>query len=153
MVILDVDGVMTDGRMVFGSNGFEMKFFDVYDGYGITRAIGLGLQIAIISRGTSEVTAHRAKQLGITEFHQRALDKVEAFNEIRRKYSFSPDEVCFIGDDEYDLGLLRIVGLSAAPPTAYPAVLKEVDFVTTAAGGRGCVREVLDMILRARKLL
>ena len=153
MVVLDVDGVMTDGRMIYGTNGFEMKFFDVYDGFGITRAIDKGLLMAIISRGTSEITAHRAKVLGITEFHQRALDKAAVFNEISAKYSLNKQEVCFIGDDEYDLPLLKIVGLSVAPKTAYPSVLSEVDYITRAAGGRGAVREVLDMILKAKRLL
>ncbi|MFI5252416.1 MAG: KdsC family phosphatase [Bacteroidota bacterium] len=153
LVILDVDGVMTDGRMVYGVNGIDLKFFDVYDGFGITRAIEKGLRLAIISRGASEVSLKRANALGITDVQQRASDKLKVAEEMFASYNLDPSEVCFIGDDEYDLGLLRAVGVSAAPGTAYPPVRAEVDIVTKAPGGRGAVREVLDMILRAKNLL
>jgi 3-deoxy-D-manno-octulosonate 8-phosphate phosphatase (KDO 8-P phosphatase) len=153
LVCLDVDGVMTDGRMVYGINGVEMKFFDVYDGFGITRAIEKGLRLAVISRGASDITTRRASALGINDIQQRSLDKLKTAEELMKKYHISAEETCFIGDDEYDLGLLREVGVSAAPCTAYPAVLSEVDIVTKTPGGRGAVREVLDMILRAKKLI
>jgi 3-deoxy-D-manno-octulosonate 8-phosphate phosphatase (KDO 8-P phosphatase) len=153
LVILDVDGVMTDGRMVYGANGLELKFFDVYDGFGISRAIEKGLHIAVISRGESDISLRRTRALGITDVVQRSLDKLKTAEEMMAKYRITASEVCFIGDDEYDLGLLRAAGISAAPHTAYPPVLAEVDLVTKAAGGRGAVREVLDLILKAKKLI
>jgi 3-deoxy-D-manno-octulosonate 8-phosphate phosphatase (KDO 8-P phosphatase) len=153
LVILDVDGVMTDGRMVYGVNGVEMKFFDVYDGFGITRAIDKGLRLAVISRGESDISLRRARALGIPDIVQRSLDKLKTAEEIMAKYQIATSEVCFIGDDEYDLGLLRAAGIGVAPRTAYPPVLAEVDMVTKAAGGRGAVREVLDLILKAKKLI
>jgi 3-deoxy-D-manno-octulosonate 8-phosphate phosphatase (KDO 8-P phosphatase) len=153
LVILDVDGVMTDGRMVYGINGVEMKFFDVYDGFGITRAIEKGLRLAVISRGESEISLRRARALGITDVVQRSFDKLKTAEEMMAKYRITASEVCFIGDDEYDLSLLRASGVSAAPRTAYPPVLAEVDLVTKAAGGHGAVREVLDLILKAKKLI
>lgn len=153
LMILDVDGVMTDGRIIYGSDGVEFKTFHVHDGYGIFRARSLGLKFAIISGRTSRVTALRAKRLGIADVIQGAEDKVKACDKILAKQRIKLREVCFIGDDEFDLPLLRRVGLSAAPRDAIAAVRRQVDFVTKASGGRGAVREVVDMILRAKRLL
>jgi 3-deoxy-D-manno-octulosonate 8-phosphate phosphatase (KDO 8-P phosphatase) len=153
LVILDVDGVMTDGRMIYGVSGVELKSFDVYDGFGIARAIEKGLQLAVISRGLSDISERRAKALGITEIHQRSFDKLKTAEGIMKSMGVDFSEVCFMGDDEYDLGLLQKAGISAAPCTAYPPVLAEVDYITRAAGGRGAVREVLDMILKSKRLI
>jgi 3-deoxy-D-manno-octulosonate 8-phosphate phosphatase (KDO 8-P phosphatase) len=139
--------------MVYGINGVEMKFFDVYDGFGITRAIEKGLRLAIISRGASDITAKRATALGIKDIQQRSFDKLKTAQGLMKKYHITADETCFVGDDEYDLVLLREVGVSAAPCTAYPTVLSKVDIVTRTPGGRGAVREVLDLILKAKKLI
>lgn len=151
MVILDVDGVLTDGRMIYGSDGTQYKCFDVYDGFGITRAIEKGLRIAVISRGCSEATSIRAEALGIKDVWQSARDKLAAFEELVARHDLKDSEVCFIGDDDFDLPLLARAGVSAAPVTAMPQVRKQVDYVCKAAGGRGAVREVLDLILRAQK--
>lgn len=153
MVLLDVDGVLTDGRIIFSSEGTEYKVFDVHDGYGITRAMDNGLRFALISGRRSRVTSFRAMRLGIREVHQGADDKVAVFEKLRKVYNLDDDEVCFIGDDEFDLPLLRRVGLSIAPKNAVQVVRREVDYVTTMRGGRGAVREVLDMILRAKKTI
>jgi 3-deoxy-D-manno-octulosonate 8-phosphate phosphatase (KDO 8-P phosphatase) len=151
MVIMDVDGVLTDGRIIYGSDGIEYKCFDVHDGYGITRAQQNGLKLALISGRKSDVTTIRAKKLSITEVHQGADDKVAVFNKIKNKYKIKNHEVCFIGDDEFDLPLLKIVGFSAAPLNAIDCVKEKVDYVTKAKGGRGAAREILDMILHAKK--
>ena len=153
MVILDVDGVLTDGRIVYDASGVEHKCFDVHDGYGIDRAQKLGLKLAIISGRQSAVVTHRAGELAIGECHQGANDKVAVFGTIKSRYRLTDDEACFIGDDEFDLPLLRIVGWSAAPADAMPKVKREVDCVTKAKGGRGAVREILDTILKAKNLL
>ncbi len=152
-IILDVDGVMTDGRIISGSNGVEFKSFHVHDGYGVFRGRSLGLKFAIISGRTSKVTVLRARRLGIADVVQGADDKVEACERLLAKRRIKMDEVCFIGDDEFDLPLLRRVGLSAAPGDAIAAVRRQVDYITKAGGGKGAVREVIDMILRAKKLL
>lgn len=153
MVILDVDGVLTDGRIVYDASGLEHKCFDVHDGYGIDRAQKLGLNFAIISGRRSGVVTHRARELAIEECHQGADDKVAVFEQIMAKYHITEQEACFIGDDEFDLPLLRVVGWSAAPADAMPKVRREVDCVTKAKGGRGAVREILDRILAAKNLL
>lgn len=153
MVIMDVDGVMTDGRITYDTNGIEYKSFDVHDGYGIARAKEKGILFAMVSGRTSNVVNHRAKRLGIAELHQGAGDKVAVFKKLRIKYELLDEEVCFIGDDEFDMPLLQIVGLSVAPRNAVQQVRNAVDFVTDAAGGKGAVREIVDMILRAKKLI
>jgi 3-deoxy-D-manno-octulosonate 8-phosphate phosphatase (KDO 8-P phosphatase) len=153
MVILDVDGVLTDGRVIYDANGLEYRCFDVHDGYGISRARELGVKLALLSGRTSKVVNHRARRLRITEVHQGAGDKVSVFKEIKKKYQLKDEEFCFIGDDEFDLPLLDLVGFSAAPHNAIERVRQRVDYVAEKDGGRGAVREVLDMILRARKLI
>lgn len=152
-VILDADGVLTDGRIIFGSDGSEYRCFHAHDGYGITRAIEKGLKLAIISGKESKVIELRAKRLGITDIIQRAMNKVKAFEKLKHTYKLDYREVCFIGDDEFDLPLLRKVGFSAAPKDGIKVVRDQVDYVTQANGGRGAVREILDRILRAQKLL
>lgn len=153
LLVLDVDGVMTDGRMVYAPDGSLFKFFDVYDGFGITRAIELGLKIVILSRGNSDASRVRGEKLGIHKVYQNARDKREAFDAISKDFDVTLAQTCFIGDDVYDLPLLDVVGFSAAPCSAYPPVLKRVDFVTSLPGGRGAVREVIDMILDVQGLL
>ena len=153
LVVLDVDGVMTDGRMVYGPDGSLFKVFDVYDGFGISRAIGLGLKIVILSRGISDASRIRGERLGIHKIYQNAQDKRKAFDAISKDFGVSLAETCFIGDDVYDLPLLDVVAFSVAPCSAYPPILKRVDFITTLPGGRGAVREVLDMILEVQGLL
>ncbi|HLX13520.1 MAG TPA: HAD hydrolase family protein [Bacteroidota bacterium] len=152
LVILDVDGVLTDGRMIYGSDATEYRLFDVHDGYGISAAIAAGMHFAIVSRGNSNAVAVRAKMLGITELHQGVRSKDEVLPALLKKFGVTAEEACFMGDDEPDLPLLKIVGVSAAPSTAYHTVLKHVDLVTAAGGGRGAVRELIDEILRAKKL-
>jgi 3-deoxy-D-manno-octulosonate 8-phosphate phosphatase (KDO 8-P phosphatase) len=153
MLVMDVDGVMTDGRIVMGSDGTEYKNFHVHDGYGITRARKCGLLLGIISGRVSKVTTLRARRLGITDCIQGAEDKLAASLVLLRKYRLSHDQIAFIGDDEFDIPLLQRVGVSAAPSNAVAAVREEVDYVTKAAGGHGAVREFIDIILREQHLI
>ena len=153
MIILDVDGVLTDGRIVIGSDGTDYKNFHAHDGYGITRALAAGIRLTVISGRRSEVTSHRMKKLGIREFYQNRMDKVKVYRMLKKKHRLHDRETCFIGDDEFDLPLLSIVGFSAAPCDAMPTVLKSVDFISSKKGGRGAVREIIDYILHAKKLL
>ncbi|MDI6765461.1 MAG: HAD-IIIA family hydrolase [Bacteroidota bacterium] len=153
MVVMDVDGVLTDGSIIYSSDGKEFKRFHVHDGYGIFRARDKGLMFAIISGRTSKVTTIRAKRLEITDVFQGDPDKAAVFEKIKSKYKLGYRDVCFIGDDEFDLPLLHKVGFSAAPRDAIKKVRDEVDYVTKAEGGRGAVREILDLILEAKELL
>ncbi|TAK67281.1 MAG: HAD-IIIA family hydrolase [Bacteroidetes bacterium] len=153
MVIMDVDGVLTDGRIIIDAHGIEYKSFDVHDGYGIARAREKGILFAIISGRESKTVDHRAKRLKIVDVHQNRIDKVAAYVEIKEKYHLEDSEVCFIGDDEFDIPLLETVGVSVAPANAMSAVKHRVQLVTSKEGGRGAVRELLDRILKAKSLL
>jgi 3-deoxy-D-manno-octulosonate 8-phosphate phosphatase (KDO 8-P phosphatase) len=145
-----VDGVLTDGRITYDSAGVQYQSFDVHDGYGIRRAMSLGIRFALISGRRSKVLTFRARDLGITEVHQGVTDKLKVFDELLARYRYRRVETCVMGDDEPDLPILRAAGFSAAPRGAVREVRDEVDYVTKNSGGRGAVREVLDMITRKR---
>jgi len=149
-VVLDVDGVLTDGRITYDSRGVQYQSFDVHDGYGIRRAMSLGIRFALISGRRSKVLTFRARDLGITEVHQGVADKLKVLNTLLARYGYSAAETCAVGDDQPDLPILRAAGFSAAPRGAIRAVRDEVDYVTKAPGGRGAVREVIDLITLKR---
>jgi 3-deoxy-D-manno-octulosonate 8-phosphate phosphatase (KDO 8-P phosphatase) len=153
MIILDVDGVLTDRKIIFSSDGKEYRNFDAHDGYGIARAKSLGIRFAVISGKASKATAFRMARLGIRDLYQNRMDKVAVYRRLKKRYRLKESEICYMGDDEFDLPLLRIAGLSAAPRDAVEAVCREVDYVASKNGGSGAVREVVDMILHGKKLL
>ena len=146
-ILLDVDGVMTDSGIYYTEAGVELKRFNAQDGYGIARARDLGITFGIISGRDTPVVSRRAKDLKITEIHQGKIDKLTVLREIQKRRKFTDDEFCFIGDDLFDLPLLKVVGLSAAPANALPEVKRKVDYVCRAKGGDGAVREVVDLIV------
>jgi 3-deoxy-D-manno-octulosonate 8-phosphate phosphatase (KDO 8-P phosphatase) len=150
LLILDVDGVLTDGGLYYSARGRLLKRFHAHDGYGVVRAREHGLRLAIISGRTSPVVAARARDLRITDVFQGIEDKRRAAAGLQEKYGLTFREIAFIGDDLFDLGLLRIVGLSAAPADALPDVRKAVDVVTHTRGGEGAVREIIDLIITAQ---
>jgi 3-deoxy-D-manno-octulosonate 8-phosphate phosphatase (KDO 8-P phosphatase) len=150
LVVCDVDGVLTDGTVVLLPGGGEAKGFHVRDGMAIVLAHRAGLRIALLSSRSSEVVARRAAELGITLVRQGAADKTAALREMRGELDLQPHEVAYIGDDVNDLPLMGEAGLSAAPADAPLEVRAQAFMVTDAGGGRGCVREFLEAILRAR---
>ena len=147
MLLLDVDGVLTDGRIVYTSGGTELKFFDAHDGYGFTKALKAGLFIGIISGRSSPMVAKRAKEFSIKEVYQDVENKILVYNALKKKYKLSDEQIAYIGDDIPDLEILCIVGFSACPFDAIEEVKENVDFVASREGGRGAVREVIDIIL------
>ncbi len=151
MVLVDVDGVMTDGGLYYTAEGNEMKRFHAHDGYGVVRAREHGLKIGIISGRSTPIVAARARVLKIDDVYQDRMDKVDAMRELQERYGFRDQEFAFIGDDLFDLPLLAIVGLSAAPGNALPQVRRAVHYVTRQSGGNGAVREVLDLIVDAQR--
>ncbi len=151
MILLDVDGVLTDGSIIYSSNCGEIKIFNAQDGYGIVRAIELGLKVGIITGRESSIIKKRADELGISDLIQNAIDKVKPFENLMAKYNLKPEEFCYIGDDILDIPLLKIVGFSAAPANARAEVRRVVDYVASSSGGNGAVREVIDFILKAQK--
>jgi 3-deoxy-D-manno-octulosonate 8-phosphate phosphatase (KDO 8-P phosphatase) len=149
-VLMDVDGVLTDGKLYMGSKGEESKAFHVRDGLGVRMGQRGGLLFGIITGRESKVVADRAEELYITEVHQRVFEKEERFEEIMARLKFTEEQVCFIGDDLVDLPIMRRVGLSASPADAMPEILEAVDYVCARRGGEGAVREVVDLLLRAK---
>ena len=152
MVILDVDGVLTDGRIVYDANGVESKFFNVKDGHGIKLLQRAGIRVAIISGRESAVVTRRAAELGIDLVYQRALDKLGPYREILEKSGLSDSEIAYMGDDLPDIPLMRRVGLAAAPSDALDSVLSHAHLITASRGGWGAVRELCDLILREQGL-
>lgn len=150
LLLLDVDGVMTDGRIIFDSNGVESKFFNVKDGHGIKMIQRAGIQVGIISGRESIVVTNRAAELGISIVYQKALDKLTPYLDILAQTGLSDAEVAFMGDDVIDIPLLRRVGFAAAPADAVPDVYPHVHFTTRNRGGWGAVREICDLLLRGQ---
>jgi 3-deoxy-D-manno-octulosonate 8-phosphate phosphatase (KDO 8-P phosphatase) len=149
LLLLDVDGIMTDGRIIFDNQGNELKAFDVKDGHGLKMVQRAGIKIGIITGRKSEVVARRAAELGIEILYQKALTKLDPYREILAAEGLTDEQVAYMGDDVVDLPILRRVGFSATVADAVPDVLPLVDYVTQRAGGRGAVREVCDMLIKA----
>ncbi|HLF67117.1 MAG TPA: HAD-IIIA family hydrolase [Gammaproteobacteria bacterium] len=147
-VLMDCDGVLTDGSLLYFPSGEVIKVFHAHDGYGVERGRQHGLKFAIITGKTAAVNKLRAQRLKIEELYEGSIDKVSAAEEIKAKYGLTDDNLCFIGDDAFDLPLLRKVAFSCAPPEAVEEVRNEVDYITKTRAGRGCVREVIDLILK-----
>lgn len=149
-LILDVDGVLTDGRIVIGDDGQETKSFNVRDGHGLKMIRRAGVEVVFLTGRTSRVVEHRARELGVERVHQGALDKLSVFDEILASMGFIRDEVAYMGDDIVDLPVLRRAGFSVTVRDAHEDVLKAVDLVTQNPGGRGAVREVCEIILKVQ---
>jgi 3-deoxy-D-manno-octulosonate 8-phosphate phosphatase (KDO 8-P phosphatase) len=150
LLILDVDGVMTDGRIIFDSNGVESKFFNVKDGHGIKMVQRGGIEVGIISGRKSQVVANRAAELGIERVFQGALDKLAIYQGIIQETGLDDAQIAFMGDDVIDIPVLRRVGFSAAPADAVEEVFPHVQLVTRNRGGWGAVREVCDLLLKGK---
>jgi len=152
LVLLDVDGVLTDGRFYYSDDGHEFKSFDVKDGFAIRMAGLLGLKFAIITGKMSAIVERRGRELGVEEIHQGYFNKIEVYEDIKRRNGYSDDECAFIGDDLFDLGVLNKAGFSACPADAVEEVKSSVDFISQSPGGRGAVRELIELILNAQEL-
>lgn len=152
MIIMDVDGVLTDGRIILGSEGEELKNFYVQDGQGIALALQKGLIIALVSGRRSKAVERRAKELKIKEVYQNISKKIEVYSRLLKKYSLKDEEVAYIGDDLGDIPPLKKAGLALAPVNGVEEVRDIVHYVTRASGGRGAVREAIDIILKAKQL-
>jgi 3-deoxy-D-manno-octulosonate 8-phosphate phosphatase (KDO 8-P phosphatase) len=150
LLLLDVDGVLTDGKILLHHDGTESKQFDIRDGTGIVLAQKAGIRVGVLSARQSAATAERASQLRITLVRQGSLDKLATYEEIRRELGLEDADVAFMGDDFLDLQVLGRVGLSAAPADAVDVVRGAVDWVSTRRGGDGAVRDLTELLLRAQ---
>jgi len=149
LFLTDVDGVLTDGGILYDAAGLETKRFHVRDGHGIKMLQRGGVRVGIITGRTSEVVEIRARELGVGIVRQGAYDKVAAWREILAETGVPAEETAYVGDDIVDLPLLRVVGFAAAPVDAEGYVLDAVDYVASRAGGKGAVREIVEFLLRA----
>lgn len=154
LLLMDCDGVLTDGRLYFSAAGEEMKVFDVRDGQGLVSWHNAGFGSGIISGRNSPIVETRARELGIRFVHQGVEDKIQAFLAILAEaYVSDPAEVAYIGDDIGDVPLMRKVGLAVAVADATGAAKNSATYITEARGGRGAVRELTDLLLRAKNNL
>jgi len=150
MVIMDVDGVLTDGKIILDANGVESKAFYVQDGSAITYLHRVGIKTAIISGRESKVVELRARELNIEDVYLGIHKKLDAYEEILKKHEIKDIEICYIGDDLIDLPILTKVGFSVAVPNAPLEVKERVSYITDAPGGYGAVREVTEKILKSQ---
>lgn len=150
LMIFDVDGVLTDGSLLFGCDGEIIKCFNVLDGHGIKLLMMAGISTAIISARQSAIVARRASDLGIQHIYQGVHDKRAAFEQLLADQDVAASSCGFIGDDVIDLPILSRAGFAASVPNAHAEVLSRVDYVTAARGGNGAAREICDFILRAQ---
>ena len=152
LLVLDVDGVLTDGGIFYNDNGAETKVFDVKDGLGIKLLIAAGIQLGIITGRRSNALFNRCRDLGIDLIYDGVADKAEAFNRVLEKTGFSAEEVACIGDDLPDLALMKLAGLPIAVADAHVTLRENADIITSAKGGHGAVREACEAILKAKEL-
>lgn len=152
LLALDVDGVLTDGKIYFDSAGNELKAFNTRDGLGIKALQRHGIELALITGRESPMVTQRASQLGIEHVYQGRDDKLNAYIDLLQRTGVDESEVCYAGDDWIDLPVLMRCGLSVTVPSADDQVRKRVHWVTTRAGGEGAVREICELILTAQGL-
>ena len=152
LLLLDVDGVLTDGSIIYDDNNAETKFFNSKDGLGLHFLMDSGIHVGIVTGRRSEALMNRCKNLGITLVFDGVHDKAAVLEQILAENEKVPDEIAFMGDDLPDLPLMKKVGLSIAVADAHEAVCMHADMVTSAGGGKGAVREVCEAILKAKGL-
>ena len=150
LFIIDIDGVMTDGRIIYSIYGDELKFFDVQDGFGITLLSRAGIKSVIITAKKSRIVRMRARDLKVAKVYQGFHDKLAAFNKLLKRFKVRPEEVCFVGDDLVDIPVLKRAGFAVAVPNAIEEVKNHAHYITTKIGGRGAVREACDLILKSQ---
>lgn len=149
-LLLDVDGVLTDGKIIIDENGKEIKNFYVLDGMGIKLLQKAGVEIGIISSRFSLAVEYRAKELGIEVLIQGELKKLSAYEKLLKEKNLKDEEIAYVGDDWVDLPILKRVGLAIGVPNAWYPINEYVDYVTKYPGGKGAIREVCDLILKAK---
>jgi 3-deoxy-D-manno-octulosonate 8-phosphate phosphatase (KDO 8-P phosphatase) len=150
LLVMDVDGILTDGRVIYTAGGGTQVAFDILDGHGVKLALRFGLALAIVTGRESEAVALRARELGIAELHQKAVDKLAVFEDLLARHGLAPPQAGCMGDDLLDLPLLRRAGLAITVPGAVEEVRAVAHYVTHRPGGRGAVREAIELLLKAQ---
>ena len=152
LLLLDVDGVLTRGDIIYDDGGREIKVFNVKDGLGIRLLLNAGINVAIVTGRRSQALRHRCRNLDLAQVYEGVSDKSALLDRIALKNDASPQEIGFVGDDLPDLTLMKKVGISFAVADAHETVIAQADIVTSARGGRGAVREVSELILKNKGL-
>lgn len=147
LLLLDVDGVLTDGGIILDDRGGETKRFDVRDGQGIALLLRAGIQVGFMTGRSSKIVQRRAKELGVRMVYQGVTDKAAAYDRIKTKTRLKDEEIAFIGDDLMDVPVLRRVGLALAVRDAWPGIRRFAHYISRSEGGRGAVREICDILL------
>ena len=150
ILLLDVDGVLTDGRIIYDSKGRDSKFFDVHDGLGVYCLHKVGIKTIIVTAKSSAAIKPRAKDMCVAEVLAGISSKSAVLDKILRKYTVTKEEVCFVADDLVDLGLMKRVGFPVAVFNAAPEIKQIAAYITIKHGGRGAVREVAELILKSQ---
>ena len=153
MLVLDVDGVLTDGRLYFGARGETLKVFHARDGHGLKLLQASGVEVAVISGRRSAAVTARMRELKVKSVMQGCADKVAALFSLTRRLGIAPLACACMGDDTPDLPMMSAVGFAAAPADAHPLALSAAHWVSRAPGGHGAVRELADALLRARHVV
>src|SRR3989338_988754 len=153
LLILDVDGVLTDGRIVYDSKGRDSKFFDVHDGLGVSLLRRAGLRTILITAKGSKTIKPRAKDMRVEEYYEDVFPKTKVLDKILLKHSVTNDEICFIGDDLVDLSIMKAIGFPVAVANASDDIKAVASYITQKTGGRGAVREVAELILKTQDKL
>lgn len=148
--IFDIDGVLTDGRIVYDNEGNELKFFDVQDGFGIHLLQLMGIECGIMTAKRSKIVEKRAKDFKVKVLYMDCIDKLACFEDLLEKHKFKPEEISFMGDDLIDLPVLKRVGFAISVPNGVEETRKAAHYITKKPGGRGAVREVCDLILKTQ---
>ncbi len=152
LLIMDVDGVLTDGKIILDSQGNELKFFDVQDGLGVVLFKRMGFKTAIITAKGSKVVEERARHMEVDKLYQDASHKISAYGHLLKELKLKDSEACFIADELIDISVMKRVGLAVAVANACPESKKEAHYITKNRGGEGVVREVVELILKAKNL-
>ncbi|MGL5392240.1 MAG: 3-deoxy-manno-octulosonate-8-phosphatase KdsC [Shewanella sp.] len=147
LLICDVDGVFSDGRIYLSNSGEELKAFHTRDGYGVRSLLTSGFNLAVITGRQSKIVENRMTALGVTHIYQGIDNKFEPYEALLALYNVTPEEVAYIGDDIVDLPVMQAVGLSVCVADGHPYVRQQADFVTELKGGHGALRELADLLL------
>ena len=150
LLILDVDGVLTDGRIIYDSKGRDSKFFDVHDGLGVYLLRRSGIKTILITAKGSKTIKPRARDMRVEEYYEDVFPKTKVLDKILNKHNVSKDEICFIGDDLVDLSIMKAVGFPVAVANASQDIKAAAGYVTQKSGGRGAVRETAELILKTQ---
>lgn len=147
-LVFDVDGVLTDGHVQLIADGHPTRSFYNRDAFALQAAVKAGLQVAIITGGSSEAVKERLQGLGVQDIFLKAYDKEDVMDEYMHRYDFKSENIAYMGDDLPDLGVMGMVGLSACPHDAAPEIREVADYISPVNGGRGCVRDLIEQTLK-----